>query len=475
MEERLTLKKSLGYGLCGITQSGVYNLVSCYMLLYLTSVAGMKTELAGTIVSFGMIMEMISGLVIGKMSDSCTSHLGRRRPFIMASAMVFVPSVILMYSRIGGENSANMFVPYMIVSGIFWIAHSLIYVPFIAWGAEIATDYDDRTKIRSIASFFGVAGTLLGSSCPLLFVSILEKRGMTEDRAWMFMSIAVILFCAFFLIVSMIMTRGQEQMPEDGRFHPMEALKELPLMVKDFWELLKLKTMRILLLFKASFNLAFGLYNATMVFFLQYRLGYGDEVTSTVYTIQTIMNLFAVFLMSWLGIKLGKSTTIILSLGLAGVGCILFYIVGIQSYFMLMVFIVMFSVAVSCFWQLSGAIFYDITEVDEFTFGKRREGAITSLQAAMGSLVTALAASGFSMYMGANGFDATQAVQSESAMRALDTLFLLVPGVAFLLACGILCLYPLNKKRFMSLQSALRLKEQGRDYSQYQEDLDKIL
>ena len=285
----------------------------------------------------------------------------------------------------------------------------------------------------------------------------------------------VAISCALFLCVSMVMTRGKENMPQDGRFHPLEALKELPLMVKDFWQLLQLKTMRILLVFKASFNLAFGLYNATMVFFLQYRLGYGDEVTSTVYTIQTIMNLFAVFIMSWLGIKLGKTATIILSLGLAGVGCILFYIVGIHSYFMLMVFIVMFSVAVSCFWQLSGAIFYDITEVDEFTFGKRREGSITSLQSAVGSLVTALAASGFSIYMGANGFDATLAVQSESALKALDQLFLLIPGVAFLLACAVLFLYPLNKKRFMSLQSALRLKQQGRDYAQYQDDLDRIL
>ena len=475
MNERLTWKNSLGYGLSGIAQSGIYNLIGCYMLLYLTSVAGMKTELAGMIVSAGMIMEMISGLIIGKMSDSCTSRLGRRRPFMMASAAVFLPSIILIYSRIGGENSANMFVPYLIVSSAFWISHSLIYVPFTAWGAEIATDYDDRTKIRSIASFFGVAGTLLGSSAPLMIVAMLQKRGMAEDRAWMFMGIFVALACAFFLFVSMFMTRGQEKMPEDGKFRPLEALKELPLMAKDFWELCHLKTMRILLLFKASFNTAFGLYNAAMVFFLQYRLGYGDEVTSTVYTIQTVINLCTVFIMSWLGIKLGKAPTIILSLGIAGISCVVFFIVGIHSYLALMIFIIMFAVAVSCFWQLSGAIFYDITEVDEFTFGKRREGSIAALQSAIGSLVTALAASGFTAYMGANGFDATLAVQSESAMRALDTLFLLVPGIAFLAAAGVLLLYPLNKKRFMSLQSALRLKEQGRDYSQYQEDLNKIL
>ncbi|MBR5001218.1 MAG: hypothetical protein IKY08_04580, partial [Firmicutes bacterium] len=69
MEQRLSMKSCLGYSLTGITQAGVYNLMTGYMLLFMTSVVGMKTELAGMIVSVGMIMEMISGLIVGKMSD----------------------------------------------------------------------------------------------------------------------------------------------------------------------------------------------------------------------------------------------------------------------------------------------------------------------------------------------------------------------------------------------------------------------
>ncbi|MBO5666562.1 MAG: MFS transporter [Firmicutes bacterium] len=475
MEQRLSMKSCLGYSLTGITQAGVYNLMTGYMLLFMTSVVGMKTELAGMIVSVGMIMEMISGLIVGKMSDSCTSPKGRRRPFIIASIILILPSMMITFSRIGGENSGNMVVPYLAICTVFWIAHSILYVPFISWGAEIATDYDDRTRLRSMTSFFNVIGTLLGSSCPLMIVSFLQKNGAAESKAWFMMASFVAISCSIFLVISMIMTRGQEHMPEDGHFSPMTALKEIPLMIKDFWQLLQLKTMRILLLFKACFNTAFGLYTSAMVFFLQYRMGYGNEVTSTVYTVQTVVNLATVFVMSWLGIKLGKTVTILLSMIIAGVGCIVFYIVGIHSYASLMVFIVMFAIAVSCFWQLSGAIFYDVTEVDEFTFGKRREGAITSLQSAVGSLVGAIVASAFSAYLAMNGFDATLAAQPESAIAALDRIFLLTPGVAFLLACAILAMYPLNKKRFMSLQSALRLKQQGRDYSQYQEDLDKIL
>jgi Na+/melibiose symporter-like transporter len=180
-------------------------------------------------------------------------------------------------------------------------------------------------------------------------------------------------------------------------------------------------------------------------------------------------------IVSWIGIKLGKAATLRVTMGVAAIGCAIFYTMGIDSYMTLMAFIVMFSMASNSFWQLAGAIFYDITEVDEYVYGKRREGAITSLQSAVGSLVGAIVASAFSAYLAMNGFDATLAAQPESAIAALDKIFLLTPGVAFLLACAILALYPLNKKRFMSLQSALRLKQQGRDYSQYQEDLDKIL
>ena len=79
------------------------------------------------------------------------------------------------------------------------------------------------------------------------------------------------------------------------------------------------------------------------------------------------------------------------------------------------------------------------------------------------------------MYLETTGFDATLAAQPQTALVALDRLFILCPGICFLVACLILVVYPLNKKRFHSLQSALRLKKQGRDYSLYQEDLDKIL
>ena len=54
-------------------------------------------------------------------------------------------------------------------------------------------------------------------------------------------------------------------------------------------------------------------------------------------------------------------------------------------------------------------------------------------------------------------------------------MFILMPGVCFAIGVAVLFLYPLNKKRFHSLQSVVALKREGKDYTRYQEDLDKII
>ncbi|MBR6501459.1 MAG: hypothetical protein IKT25_08130, partial [Firmicutes bacterium] len=58
---------------------------------------------------------------------------------------------------------------------------------------------------------------------------------------------------------------------------------------------------------------------------------------------------------------------------------------------------------------------------------------------------------------------------------ALDKLFILMPGVCFAIGVAVLFLYPLNKKRFHSLQIVVDRKRKGLGYEEYQQDIDKVL
>ena len=473
---KLKPRNALGYSLFSVSEAIMYQFVNGYLLLYLTSVVHMGADNAGMLVSVGMVFETISSLVIGKMSDSCTSSRGRRRPFLLVCSLT-VPFVILLlftnFRDIVPESL--LMVPYLIFNILFWIEHGAMYIPYMALGAEITTDYDDRTKLRSLSSGIGIVGSYLGTAAPLLVVAFLAKRGMSDTGSWFWTGAMAAFFAGASMFLGWKLTEGVEHMPPDGTFDPRKALKEVPLVLKDYWELLKLKTMRILTVFKVLFNVGNAFFTSAMVFFLTYRLGMSNEEISMVYTTQIVLRIFNVFLISWIALKLGKSATLLLTLTISGGCCVLFYLTGIHNYIMLMLYILITTSAISSFWQVAGAIFDDVTEVDEFVSGKRREGAINSFQSGIGSLATAAIFGAFGMYLETTGFDATLAAQPQTALVALDRLFILCPGICFLVACLILVVYPLNKKRFHSLQSALRLKKQGRDYSLYQEDLDKIL
>lgn len=476
MEGKLKFHNAIGFSLFHVAEAVMYQFVNTYLLLYLTSVVLMDSDKAGMLVSIGMVFEFASSLVIGKLSDSCTSPKGRRRPFLLAGSVMVPVVLILLFTNYNGIFSGStLMIPYLIINILFWISHGLIYIPFMALGSEITSDYDERTKLRSLSSGIGIVGSYLSTAAPLLLIGFLNERGMNDSDAWFWTGIMAGCCAGLALFVGWKLTAGVEKVPENGKFEPMKALKEIPLVLKDYWELLKLKTMRILTVFKIIFNVGNAFFTSAMVFFLTYRLGMDNAEISTIYSIQIFIRVFNVFLIGWIAVKIGKSATLLLTLTISGVTCVLFYLFGISNQITLVIFIVITTAAISSFWQVAGAIFDDVAEVDQFRFGKRRQGSVNSLQSGVGSLATAAIYGGFGIYLEHMHFDAALAVQPESALRALDQLFILSPGVCFLLTCAVLLIYPLNKKRFHSLQSALRLKEQGRDYSMYEEDLKKII
>ena len=68
--EKLKKRDLMGYGAATIADSGPYNFVTVYLILFLTTVAGLSPERAGMITSVAILMDGISGAVIGYISDN---------------------------------------------------------------------------------------------------------------------------------------------------------------------------------------------------------------------------------------------------------------------------------------------------------------------------------------------------------------------------------------------------------------------
>jgi Na+/melibiose symporter-like transporter len=366
---------------------------------------------------------------------------------------------------------------YVLMGSLFWIAYSLFYIPYTALGAEIALDYDARTKLRSIARVFTISGTFIANVCPLLAIGILIKAGMADGQAWLLFTIFMSALVGIGVYICWYNTAGTERMefPDESTQEKIkkQLLDNFVSIIKDFYELMRLKAMAILVGTKIVFMFGFTLYTSGMMFFMQYALNLDIQVTSTVYMVSIFASILFTPLITHWAVRGGKKSLISGAMTISGLCGVLLWIFGVDSYVASLMYVIVFTFGQAAFWQISSAMFYDVAEADEYVSGKRREGAIIAFQSIVGTLSASLGLQAIGLLLKLAGFNEALSAQSAETVKMLKDIFVLFPSVSLLVTTLTLLAYPLSKKRFELLQKALALRSRGEDYSEYRTEIDK--
>lgn len=470
MGKGLSLKLCMGYGAGAVGEAGFYQFVTSFQLIFLTGVVGMPPGMAGTITSLTILVEAICSIVVGRFSDQLTWRYGRRRPFVLVAAVTVPITVVLGFTAIH-QSMTVMFIYYTVVGALGWVAYASFYIPYAAFGAEIARGYNERIQLRTYSRVYNIGATYMATSLPLTLIALFTSRGISAERSWFYFAILFGGITAVALLFCWRATKGTEVIePEAG-----QGKKEpMWLVFHDFWQLIRIKSMAILIGAKMIFMVAFTFYTSGMMFYMQYRLGLATEQISVIYLITVVLSAIYTPFIAKAAMKFGKQQEVVGAIGLSGVGGLILYFVGIDTYAMAIFYIVLFMFVQSSYWQISNAIFYDITEVDEYRYGKRREGNIAAMQSIAGTLAASLGLQLIGLFLKSAGFDSSLAQQSERAMAELSRIFVLYPSAALLVSGVLLCAYPITRKRFEMLFNAIELRKRGEDYSMYREELDRL-
>lgn len=461
----------LGYPLGNLGQAVAYNYVSTYLVVFLTNAVGMSPSDATTISAFALFMEVVAGMALGNISDHANFKMGRRRPFLFI-ALCTVPFILagLFYTV---EFSARAtFMYYMLFAVLFRIFFSCFEIPNNAMGAEIAEGYDERTRLRTACRYFSIVGSLIAYMAPLW---ILDRFPESLKAGWLATGLVVALTTALSWGVELVKTRGKEK-PGTGRGGERLRISAVAAsIVKNYAELARLKTMRLLIVYKGAFACSFALYNIGIWYYLQYSIGLSNAWSMAVYLLCGAMFFISTPITNRLALRFGKSEQQKQVLFLGGVVCVAVFLFCPSTLFGGAVYVAAFSVVQSGFWQLSSSIFYDITEIDEYVYGKRREGDIMSMVSVLGTLVTAVVVRLFGLFFDLAGFDPDLAVQGSAVAQFLNVSILLAPGVFFFIGYLALRHFPINKVTFGYLQEALALKRAGKSAAEFEEKLADVI
>jgi glycoside/pentoside/hexuronide:cation symporter, GPH family len=118
---------------------------------------GLSLTAVGGILLIARLWDMVTDPVVGFLSDRTPTRFGRRKVWILASAPLIAISVWLLFNP--GEQVSNM---YLLLGAMaIYIAGTMAMVPYNAWGAELSSNYHQRSRVAGSRVVFGLIGTML--------------------------------------------------------------------------------------------------------------------------------------------------------------------------------------------------------------------------------------------------------------------------------------------------------------------------
>ena len=457
---RLGLGTKISYGIGGVADNAMYNFAASFLLFYLTIVVGIAPAAAGFIAAMGAVWEAVLGPIVGYLSDGTNSKYGKRKPFLMIAAAPVALSTGLLFTYVDFPYSLKL-IYYGIMVLVFWTTFAMFFVPYMAWGSDLTSDYNERTVLRSYTYVFYQIGMAMGIVMPTVIVDLLMDRGYTEISSWSYVGFFVGLVSMISLLICSITIKDESQEninKNEGKILTFIKLKE---MYKSYLKILKLKAIRYLIIASVLFLVSNIIFSSGRVYYYTYNLGLSGSSISKILFVITVSGILFVPFINHFAKKHDKNRVFLWGQVITGLSFILFRIIGIDTYLAAIMMGIVFSVANSCYWQLMPSMIYDVCEVEQLNSGSKHSASVISLQALAESLASALGLQILGLVLQLHGFEPEAMVQSQDALLGVMNSFTLYPGILMLLVALIILKYPVNRETFNRVISALEHRKKG--------------
>lgn len=402
------------------------------------------------------LWDAFTDLFMGWVSDNTRSRWGRRRPYILAGAVLcalWMP-VLWLFDR---SWSLPAILTWMVVAqlGIFLFA-TIFNVPWQCLLLEISPDTHERTRVSAMRSYFAF---LVG--LPMAWVwwfvqlpAFNDASGqpdMVRGAFWVtVLGSGLVLVCG---VLPALFCRE--------RYYHTAARRPKTSLRKDLRATLLrgpfLRLVAITTLFLASFYAVESVSFFTRMF---YVFG-GDQKAAAWFAgvsapFNAAASLLAIPICQWAASRWGKRAVLLASIAcfLAALLCTWITFRPGEPYWML-VNSMLGGMGVSAFWILAPSLCADVVDEDELHTGQRREGSFAAVYSWMTKLAFSLSAGASGFLVEWCGFQAGAATQSESTVFLMRLTLLIVPAVTLTSAFALALRFPLTTARMTEIRTVL--------------------
>jgi GPH family glycoside/pentoside/hexuronide:cation symporter len=202
-------------------------LLSLYVMKFATDVLLIAPVVMGLIFSASRIWDAVSDPIAGYLSDRTRSSLGRRRSWFVVSVIPLGITFVMVFSP-PDSLSGTALTTWMAVAIIgFYTALTILFVPHLSLGAELSSDYHERTRLFGMRHAFYTAGSIL-ALVSMQFLINAESRSEAEIRAisaqqsW----IAVVVMAAL-ILYAVVKLRERTDFERPNTSGPFQAIRDV--------------------------------------------------------------------------------------------------------------------------------------------------------------------------------------------------------------------------------------------------------
>jgi GPH family glycoside/pentoside/hexuronide:cation symporter len=435
----VTTGQILSYSLPALGAYAIVISVALYLPNYYTDELGVTAGLLSWVFLVGRIWDAVTDPIMGFISDRTRTRWGRRRPWLLLSALPLWALFYLIWSPSPALSPTGTFVHLLVCYLALYTFWTVFWIPYLSLGLELTTDYHERTRLFGGRQAFAIGGSALGMLAPaILAQSFGEKAAGYAFMGALFGGVTVAL-----ILVAFARVREREEAAAGESFPFFEGLR-VTLRNRAF----------LVLLGVYLFSLVGGSFIAPLSLYMAKYVIRAEWVMQWVMLAYLLGSLASIPLWLRLSRRLGRNRTwsAAMLVGVAGYTASLTYHEG--TWIRWIVLAVVVGAANACTQALAPAVSADVIDSDELETGRRREGAFVGVWSFADKTAVGLA-----VFLGLQGLAAIgyapNVEQSDGVVAGMKFLYCLLPALFNLVAFLIFQRFPITPEVHAEIRARL--------------------
>lgn len=402
---------------------------------------GLDLALVGSAFLFVRLIDIFFDPIVGWGMDRTRNRWGPYRTWLTAGTPILMLAVAFIFFVKPGAGFAYLFGWLLVL----YLGFSITTLAQLAWGAVLAPQYDERSRLYGWWQCANIVGVLIALFIPTIVLK--AGLGTYEDG---------VRAMGWFIVVSLPVTLLAAVLiapePQTVKRQPHGALKA--------WIALIMRpVVRKVLWCDLFLGVAPGITGALLFFYFESIKGFDRGQSQIFMVLYFVAGLVAAPFWSWLAVRVGKDRALqIASYAFA----VLYALVGFLpagNFTITAIGLFIAGLPYAAGLLLTRAMMADVADEVRLETEEDRTGLLFSFLSLTTKLGYAISV-GVLIILGWVGFDeAPGAANSSIALNTLQILFLAVPTVLLAVSAVVLNKYPLGGARHAEVRAALEARD----------------